>query len=46
MICQYLNDEGYEMARLTLMDEASVKCLETQEKVSDIKKMRKSILGK
>ncbi|KAH6564094.1 hypothetical protein BSLG_004959 [Batrachochytrium salamandrivorans] len=43
MIAQYLGDEGYGSAKMTLLDEANVKAFKRAENHSEIKRMRKAI---
>ncbi|KAI9206639.1 WD40-repeat-containing domain protein [Polychytrium aggregatum] len=44
MIVQYLGDEGYNMSKLTILDEANVKWHERNEKSMEIRRLKKSIL--
>ncbi len=46
MIAQYLNDEGYLASKTTLLDEANMKLQEREERLLDIKRLRKAIMGK
>ncbi|KAJ3119167.1 hypothetical protein HK100_000435 [Physocladia obscura] len=45
IIAQYLGDEGYHSAKVTLLDEANVKSSEREEQAMDIKRIKKSVLG-
>ncbi|KAI8915147.1 WD40-repeat-containing domain protein [Powellomyces hirtus] len=44
MIVQYLHDGGYHAAKMTLLDEANVKSYEREERVFEIRRMRKAVL--
>lgn len=46
MVVQYLNDEGYHVSKMTVMDEANVKWQEREEQQMEVKRMKKAILGK
>ena len=46
MISQYLNDEGYNLSQVTLLDEAAVKWQESAERANDALKIKKAITGK
>jgi hypothetical protein len=45
LICQYLQDGGYYTAAMTILDEANLKTVERLELQSDIKRMKKAIVG-
>ena len=45
MIAQYLNDEGYVASKMTVLDEANIKLEEREERVMDIKRLKKAIMG-
>ncbi len=45
MICQYLNDEGYNLSQVTLLDEAAVKWQESAERAADAIRIKKAIIG-
>lgn len=44
LIVQYLQDEGFHSASMTIMDEANLKIFERLEQQQDIKRMKKAIL--
>ncbi|KAI8900389.1 WD40-repeat-containing domain protein [Globomyces pollinis-pini] len=44
VIIQYLSDEGYYAATMTIMDEANMKTFERLEQQAEIKRMKKAIL--
>ncbi|KAJ3343084.1 hypothetical protein HDU83_005830 [Entophlyctis luteolus] len=46
MIAQYLGDEGFSSAKVTLLDEANVKSTEREDQALDVKRIKKAILGK
>lgn len=46
MIAQYLNDEGFIASKTTILDEANIKLQEREERVMDIKRLKKAIMGK
>jgi COMPASS component SWD3 len=45
MILQYLSKEGYHASKVTLYDEANVKRNEREEQQSQIRRLKKAILG-
>lgn len=45
MILQYLQDEGFHAAKMTLHDEANLKWREYETQVLDMKRIRHAILG-
>ncbi|KAI8804757.1 WD40-repeat-containing domain protein [Cladochytrium replicatum] len=44
MIAQYLNEEGYNVSKSTVLDEANMKWHEREESLADIKRMKKAIM--
>ncbi|TPX53632.1 hypothetical protein SeMB42_g00650 [Synchytrium endobioticum] len=44
MIAQYLSDEGHQVSKLTVLDEATLKWHEREEQQADAKWLRKAIL--
>ncbi|KAI8614000.1 WD40-repeat-containing domain protein [Chytriomyces sp. MP71] len=44
MIAQYLGDEGFNAAKMTLLDESNVKSTEREEHGMDVKRIKKCIL--
>ncbi|CAG8547825.1 15661_t:CDS:10 [Rhizophagus irregularis] len=45
MIIQYLSDEGYTASKMTVYDEANVKWHEREERIVEVKRLKKAILG-
>ena len=45
MIIQYLSDEGYTTSKVAIYDEANVKWHEKEERVVEVKRLKKAILG-
>ena len=45
VITQYLSDEGYHSSILTLMDEANMIWQEHEERSTEVKKMKRALLG-
>ncbi len=45
MIIQYLSDEGYTSSKMTVYDEANVKWHEREERIVEVKRLKKAILG-
>jgi hypothetical protein len=45
LIAQYLNEEGYQASKLTLLDECNLKSRERDERQLDFLRLRKAILG-
>jgi len=45
MIIQYLSDEGYTASKMTVYDESNVKWHEREERVVEVKRLKKAILG-
>ncbi|CAB4481760.1 unnamed protein product [Rhizophagus irregularis] len=44
MIIQYLSDEGYTASKMTVYDEANVKWHEREERIVEVKRLKKAIL--
>ncbi|RKO86665.1 WD40-repeat-containing domain protein, partial [Blyttiomyces helicus] len=44
LIVQYLNDEGYHVSKMTILDEANVKSHEREERHIETKRVRKAVL--
>lgn len=45
MISQYLGDKGFNQSKLTLMDESNLKKSERNSEQTEVKRMKKAILG-
>src|SRR4051812_4587336 len=45
MIIQYLSDEGYHASKTTVYDEANIKWHEREERVAEVKRLKKAIIG-
>ncbi|CAG8561390.1 4547_t:CDS:2, partial [Acaulospora colombiana] len=43
MIIQYLSDEGYTVSKMTIYDEANVKWNEREERVVEVKRLKKAV---
>ncbi|CAG8446282.1 13569_t:CDS:10 [Acaulospora morrowiae] len=44
MVIQYLSDEGYTASKMTIYDEANVKWHEREERVVELKRLKKAVL--
>lgn len=45
IIMQYLQDEGYHASQSVLYDETNVKWKEREERIIEVKRLKKAILG-
>ena len=45
MIAQYLGDQGFIASKMMVMDEANIKVFEKEEHLSEMKRLKKALLG-
>lgn len=45
IIIQYLQDEGYTVSQMTVSDEAGLRWTERRERETDVRRLKKAIIG-